>query len=576
MRAHLFCLLAVACVSFVGANRAAGTEPVSYRQATALSAAERYDLNRKAERGDWRAAFALALYYAGAAPNIKNREYFLTLASKSGSRESIEALADFYSMPGGVFQIQKALSLRRDLKSKFPNEVDNIDWAEGCAFEYHYLTTEAARKKEVIFLKLAASLGSTKAQAALQKIGVDSTPTAGILAVNDKAAMKSVNDHLVPVKEVGAAQGPEAAYERLWRQKLLVTPGEIARSVHLPGTVGVETAVSVYHSPSPEGDYWVTATQTSESLWGCVVPDAAPPRNPNSIEVVELKARLPENTALTIQKVWRAMLLGVREPPKSTEMLLEGSTEIFSAAAADGKFLIGQFQGLGQRNTAALSMLANLLLQYCDSPETERVDIAHKIDKAASDLLSRVASSGSKKRNSKSALSQVALTPRKQHTSRPIAGRKPAPRVTRLGSSIDDFRSRWGPPVRGVVLARTTRLVWKPAGRKNKALPLGICEAQVSFLDRIACEIVLRSKEPLTKRKSVKLAKMVVPRFRASDLATHQSRSGGCKTYALSSGGYMITYWKPTVIVTRSPLFLQNNQLFAQEAPSVRRPTANR
>lgn len=201
-----------------------------------------------------------------------------------------------------------------------------------------------------------------------------------------------VNDHLLPVEEVSDAQSPEGAYERLWRQKLLVTPGEIARSVHLPGNVGVETAVSVYRNPLSNGEYRVTATQTSASLWRCVAPDAPEPVNPDSIEVSRLEAPLPETTAFAIQKVWRAMLLDVQKRPKSDELLLESSTEIFSAAAADGKLLIGQFQGLGQGNTAALSALAHLLLQYCDSPETERVEIARAIEKAASDLLGRVAS----------------------------------------------------------------------------------------------------------------------------------------------------------------------------------------
>jgi hypothetical protein len=218
MRAHLSWLFAVACAFFIGPDKAAGTEPVSYRQATALSAAERNDLNRKAERGDWQAAFDLALYYAGAAPNIKNREYFLTLASKSGSRESIEALADFYSMPGGVFQIQKAISLRRDLKSKFPNEIDNIDWAEGCAFEYHYLTTEAARRKELTFLKLAASWGSAKAQAALQKISIDSMPRtkapkqAPVMSMSDSLR---ISTNRIAALRKKAERGDADAAERL-------------------------------------------------------------------------------------------------------------------------------------------------------------------------------------------------------------------------------------------------------------------------------------------------------------------------------------------------------------------------
>jgi TPR repeat protein len=176
MTARRFCLFAVACVFFTGAYEASAKEPVSYRQAAALSVTEQRALSRKAERGDTKAAFALALYYATVAPDLKNREYFLTLASKDGSRETIEPLANFYSMPGGVFRLQKAISLREYLKRKFPSEIDNKDWAEGCAFEYHYRATNADRKKELIFLRLAESWGSNKAKQALKGISVDHFP----------------------------------------------------------------------------------------------------------------------------------------------------------------------------------------------------------------------------------------------------------------------------------------------------------------------------------------------------------------------------------------------------------------
>jgi hypothetical protein len=279
-----------------------------------------------------------------------------------------------------------------------------------------------------------------------------------------------------------------------------------------------------------------------------------------------------------MQKIWLAMLSQSRPQRNLREIPVDNSREIFSAKDADGRVLQGESSPAPKENTMALINIALSLLQYCGADVHERATIAADIEKAASNLLDRVAlRSTSKRRNPKStSSSKPAVTVRKQNISQPTAGRKSAKRVTHLGSSIDDFRSRWGPPVRGVVLDRTMRLVWKPAGRKNKALPVGICEAEVSFLDRIACEIVLRSKQPLTKRKSAKLAKMVVPHFRPSDLATHKSRSGGGKTYALSSGGYMTvwTYRKPAVVVT-SPLFLQNNRLFAQQAASVRPPTAN-
>lgn len=392
----------------------------------------------------------------------------------------------------------------------------------------------------------------------------------------DCHASRSSRDYLVPVQK---ALGLSAAYEELWRQKLLVTPGEIARFVGLPGTVGVETTISVYREPGKEGslpgNYWVTATQASERLWNCVESGDQGQVDPNTITVKRCDAPVGESTALVMQKIWLAMLSQSRPQRQLHEIPVDSSREIFSAEDSEGRVLQGESSTAPKENTKALISIALSLLEYCGADVLGRATIAADIEKAASNLLERVAlrsiSTGRNPRSTASSKATVSL--RKQSISRPTAGRKPAKLTTRLGSSIDDFRSRWGTPVRGVVLARTTRLVWKPVGRKSKALPMGICEAEVSFLDRIACEIVLRSKQPLTKRKSVKLAKMVVPNFRASDLATHKSRSGGCKTYALSSGGYMITYRKPAVIVTRSPLFLQNNRLFAQQAASVRPPT---
>ena len=102
----------------------------------------------------------------------------------------------------------------------------------------------------------------------------------------DCHAARSHRDYLVPVTK---ALGSRAIYEELWQKKLLITPGEIARFVGLPGTAGVETTVSVYRTPGKEGslpsDYWVTVTQASESLWNCVEPGAKGQVDPSAIAV---------------------------------------------------------------------------------------------------------------------------------------------------------------------------------------------------------------------------------------------------------------------------------------------------
>ncbi len=224
--------------------------------------------------------------------------------------------------------------------------------------------------------------------------GVKLVSVVGMLILNcvglAVGAGSSVDDHLVPVEKADNAQSPESTYRKLWQQKLLVTPGEIAKSVHLPGNVGVETAVSVYREESAKKpSYRVTATQASRSLWDCVAPDAKERVNPDSIKIVRADAPLPESTAIILGKVWLAMLLQMRQERKADEISLDSSKEIFSAVA-HGKVIEGQLRGFGKRNTSALSDLATSLLQYCDAPEPQRAEMARNIEKAASALLKRV------------------------------------------------------------------------------------------------------------------------------------------------------------------------------------------
>lgn len=143
-----------------------------------------------------------------------------------------------------------------------------------------------------------------------------------------------------------------------------------------------------------------------------------------------------------------------------------------------------------------------------------------------------------------------------------------------LGSSLDDFRSAWGPPIREETLVRTARLAWRWSGETNQLLSTGIFEAEVSFLDGIACEIVLRSEQQITSLKLAKLAKRVLPTFRSEDFAKPMNHFG---TYRLSDGTFVWAnkHEKHTVIVIKGPGYTRNEDLFDREAAKVRPPTSN-
>src|SRR5207237_4910802 len=104
------------------------------------------------------------------------------------------------------------------------------------------------------------------------------------------------------------ANGLSAVYRQVWQRQLLVTPGDVARFVGLPGTGNVETTVSIYRKPgknnSLPGDYWVAVTQASGSLWRAVESKT----DPTTIGVQRCDAPIPESIAVAVHKAWLAML----------------------------------------------------------------------------------------------------------------------------------------------------------------------------------------------------------------------------------------------------------------------------
>ena len=215
----------------------------------------------------------------------------------------------------------------------------------------------------------------------------------------DCHASSLAKDYLVPVEK---AVGSRAAYERLVEQKLLVTPGDVARFVGLPGTVGVETTVSLYRAPGKKdslaGNYWITATQASEQLWNCIAPDAEKKIDPKTIRVVRCDAPIAESTALAARNVWLAMLSRSRSRRNVNEIVVDSSREIFSATNSRGRMLQGESSTGPKENTKALLNIALSLLEYCGTPVDQRATVGRNIEKAASNLLARVgATSGRKK-----------------------------------------------------------------------------------------------------------------------------------------------------------------------------------
>jgi len=195
----------------------------------------------------------------------------------------------------------------------------------------------------------------------------------------------STVDHLVPLEE---NYGLLLQYERLSREKLLVTPGEIARFISLPGSGSVETSVSVYQMPgksgSLPGDYWVTVTQASKSLWEATQSDS----KPETVKVERLDAPLPQVVAQSVHDAWVRMLMRIKPASKSEdEVMVDSTQEIFSASKSDGTVMEGQAPTHPGPKTKGHIEIAFSLIEYCDKPPALRNKIARDIQKHVRKLI---------------------------------------------------------------------------------------------------------------------------------------------------------------------------------------------
>lgn len=148
---------------------------------------------------------------------------------------------------------------------------------------------------------------------------------------------------------------------------------------------------------------------------------------------------------------------------------------------------------------------------------------------------------------------------------------------TRLGASVDQFRSKWGHPSHEEVLARTATLRWNRENSRAKSVVPGAFAVEVAFLDKTACEIVLRSNGQRTSTAIARLVEPLLPRFRADDFVKPKSDVNGIQIYKLADGTSVSVkeHRGHTVVVVKGECFMRNEDVFDREAAKVRPPTSN-
>jgi hypothetical protein len=146
-----------------------------------------------------------------------------------------------------------------------------------------------------------------------------------------------------------------------------------------------------------------------------------------------------------------------------------------------------------------------------------------------------------------------------------------------LGTTFEDFESTWGRPTTKKQIDRTARFVWGPYNQQTN-LPPGVREAQVQFLDNIACSVLLRGRLGVEENWDwvVKRICQMIPDC-PHKLPRPRRDSAGDREFRLKDGTFVAVrrFKARTIIAISGPLFLQNQEVFTSESAKIYPPKAD-
>jgi hypothetical protein len=213
------------------------------------------------------------------------------------------------------------------------------------------------------------------------------------------------DDHLIPPPDRNPRYaGAPGIYDRICRQKLFVTKGDLARYLEQPDSGQTEVAVSMYRDVAKPGSlpggYWLTITTPTTPLFDLVkhIDGQAPLSTPVSTRGVRIRrfdVPFPQAAAIAAHNAWIATLMRTKplSNPQRYGVALEGSIDTFSALMPNGKIVEGQLPRIDLGHASATSRLleiAHSLVNYCAASPAERLQTARGLETAAKDLIKKV------------------------------------------------------------------------------------------------------------------------------------------------------------------------------------------
>lgn len=146
----------------------------------------------------------------------------------------------------------------------------------------------------------------------------------------------------------------------------------------------------------------------------------------------------------------------------------------------------------------------------------------------------------------------------------------------RLGGGLGDFEAAWGHYSKSHALIRSARVSWQ-AHRGKATLPPGVQEAEVIFIDKKACRIVLRVEAKASSARVARYISEVSQKDCHGKLPKAVSNVNGVRLFRLEDGTTVTDkqFKRRTVIVLTGPYYWQNEDVFNAEEARIRPPTPN-
>ena len=191
-------------------------------------------------------------------------------------------------------------------------------------------------------------------------------------------------DHLIPPVTEDAQ---DAAYHKIMREKLFVTPANYGRILIIPSGVEGETSIALYSEATPARgiEFRITCTKAQKNIW-FATSESSPKRSENPvIRVARYDATVPRTAIEAVHDALKKEIERRKPLEPIGKAYVDGTAIEFALPRSGGKTAVGILGPATQGpRISQLVRLTKALTRYCMSPSNRSMLVGQVEDIARS------------------------------------------------------------------------------------------------------------------------------------------------------------------------------------------------